>query len=112
MDAVTACPLCGQPVSRMERQAGLYACLTVCIPLIPFPQHLIEKHPDYLTEAKNEARPVFYTFVFSLAAAAALLLTDFLTAAALPGSASVVAVLVGFRKRKNLLRRFSRRVFP
>jgi hypothetical protein len=62
--AVQRCPLCGEPVSWGERQAGLYACLTVCVPLIPYPQHLIQKHRDYLAAAKKAARPVFYTAFF------------------------------------------------
>ncbi|MEM4189224.1 MAG: hypothetical protein QW544_01740 [Candidatus Caldarchaeum sp.] len=111
MEARTVCPLCGQPVSWTERQAGLYACLTVCIPVVPFPKHLLEKHPEYLTEAKRMARPVFYPAVASAAAAVFLLLTGGLAAAGLAAAASTAAFLIGFRRRKILLRRFSQPTF-
>ncbi|MEM4303982.1 MAG: hypothetical protein QXQ70_08830 [Candidatus Caldarchaeum sp.] len=106
MDNRTECPLCGQPVSWAERQAGLYACLTVCVPLVPFPKHLVEKHSDYLAEAKKVARPVFYTAVVSAAVAAGLFLTGFLAAAGFAAASATAAFLLGFRRRKNLLRRF------
>ncbi|MEM2238460.1 MAG: hypothetical protein QXR26_07755 [Candidatus Caldarchaeum sp.] len=107
----TACPLCGEPVSWAERQAGLYACLTVCVPLVPFPKHLVEKHSDYLAEAKKAARPVFYTAVVSAAAAAGLFLTGVLAAAWFAAASATAAFLLGFRRRKNLLRRFCQAFF-
>ena len=54
------CPLCGVPVSLKEKKAAEYACLYVCIRVIPYPEHLLLKHPEYVKEAKNVARPIFY----------------------------------------------------
>jgi len=55
------CPLCGEPVSWLERATAEYACLYACVRLVPFPRHLLEKHPDYLAEAKVVAKPIFFT---------------------------------------------------
>jgi hypothetical protein len=93
--AVQRCPLCGEPVSWGERQAGLYACLTVCVPLIPYPQHLIQKHRDYLAAAKKAARPVFYTAFFSAVFAGVLAVYGFHSAAAFPAAVSVTAFVTG-----------------
>jgi hypothetical protein len=104
--AVQRCPLCGEPVSWGERQAGLYACLTVCVPLIPYPQHLIQKHRDYLAAAKKAARPVFYTAFFSAVFAGVLAVYGFHGAAAFPGAVSVTAFITGWLKRRELISRF------
>ncbi|MEM2095578.1 MAG: hypothetical protein QXX19_03475 [Candidatus Caldarchaeum sp.] len=100
------CPLCGTPVSWSERQAGLYACLTVCVPLVPFPRHLVEKHPSYLQEAKRLARPVMYTALSLAAAAALLFLSGFYAASALAGAVCVVFFMVGWNRRRRLIHRF------
>ncbi len=55
------CPLCGEQVTWKERTAAEYACLTVCIRAVRFPQHLVEKHQDYLKEASEVAKPIFFT---------------------------------------------------
>jgi hypothetical protein len=104
--AVQRCPLCGEPVSWGERQAGLYACLTVCVPLIPYPQHLIQKHRDYLAAAKKAARPVFYTAFFSAVFAGVLAVYGFHAAAAFPAAVSVTAFVTGWLRRRELISRF------
>lgn len=94
------------PVSWAERQAGLYACLTVCVPVVPFPRHLVEKHPDYLREAKRLARPVFYTAAVSAVAAALLFITGLYALAVLAGLVCVVFFTAGWVRRTRLIRRF------
>jgi hypothetical protein len=104
--SVRRCPLCGEPVSWGERQAGLYACLTVCVPLIPYPQHLIQKHRDYLAAAKKAARPVFYSAFFSAVFAGVLAVYGFHAAAAFPAAVSVTAFVTGWIRRRELISRF------
>ncbi|MEM0336293.1 MAG: hypothetical protein QW318_04465 [Candidatus Caldarchaeum sp.] len=99
------CPLCGEDVGWAEEKAGLYACLTVCVPAVRHPNHLLQKHPQYLHEAKKLARPVFYSSA-ALTAAAALLLTAGLWQASLAAAAlSAVFFMIGWRRRKALLHR-------
>jgi len=105
---VQRCPLCGETVSWGERQAGLYACLTVCVPLIPYPQHLIAKHPDYLAAAKKAARPIFYTAFLSAAFAGALVLFGLRGLAVFPAAVAVTAFIVGWMRRRDLLSRFQK----
>jgi len=108
----TVCPLCGEEVSWGERQAGLYACLTVCVPVIPYPKHLLEKHPFYLAEAKKAGRPVFYT------AASFAVLTALTTASGFylltPVFLSAAAILfgLGWFRRRRLIRLFQTSPYP
>ncbi len=100
--------MCGEPVSWGERQAGLYACLTVCVPLIPYPQHLVTKHPDYLAAAKKAARPIFYTALLTAALAGALAFFGLRTASVFPAAVAVTAFIVGWLRRRELINRFQR----
>ncbi|MDW8063310.1 MAG: hypothetical protein RMI43_03995 [Candidatus Caldarchaeum sp.] len=99
------CPLCGEPVTWAERQAGLYACLTVCVPAVPFPRHLVEKHPEYLREAKKLARPVFYSAAVSAVVAVVAGLLALSVPAVLAAGAAAVFFMVGWRRRVGLIRR-------
>jgi hypothetical protein len=96
-------------VSRLagvRGRRGLYACLTVCVPLIPYPQHLIQKHRDYLAAAKKAARPVFYAAFFSAVFAGVLAVYGFHAAAAFPAAVSVTAFITGWLRRRELISRF------
>ncbi|MCS7133640.1 MAG: hypothetical protein NZ921_02435 [Candidatus Caldarchaeum sp.] len=105
MAGKTVCPLCGEAVSWSERQAGLYACLTVCVPAVRHPNHLVEKHPDYLSEAKRLARPVFYSAAFSTAIAMLSWLLGLMSFGVLAAFAAVGFFMVGWSRRVGLIRR-------
>ncbi|MDJ0270356.1 MAG: hypothetical protein NXY59_07420 [Aigarchaeota archaeon] len=103
------CPLCGEQVTRRERTAAKYACLTVCIRAIRFPQHLIEKHQDYLNEASEVAKPVFFTALGIFIA----LLIQIITYAPLLSSLITVIALAsvlgyGWYVRVKLLKKYRR----
>lgn len=104
--SVHRCPLCGEPVSWAEKQAGEYACLTVCVPLIPFPRHLVEKHPQYLGEAKKLARPVFYSSAASAAALAVFMFFGLYELAVLVAVAALGFFMIGWSRRVRLIRRY------
>ncbi|MEM0349077.1 MAG: hypothetical protein QXE96_03040 [Candidatus Caldarchaeum sp.] len=99
------CPICGEEVSWAEETAGLYACLTVCVPAVRHPIHLRQKHPQYLQEAKKLARPVFYPSAALAAATLFTLLTGFWQASIFTAVLSAVFFMIGWRRRRALLHR-------
>ncbi|GBC69490.1 hypothetical protein HRbin01_01189 [archaeon HR01] len=107
METIHKCPLCGEAVTWVERQTGLYACLYTCIKITPLPKHLATRHREYLEEAKKIAPPIFYSALF-FAALSILYLVLWPSNLIVPG-ASLAGVgfflILGWIMRVRLIRR-------
>ena len=102
------CPLCGEKVSWSEEKAAEYACLYVCVRVIPYPAHLLNKHRDYLSRAKKIARPIFFTAIlltFSTFFSYLILGVHYLTLVIL--FLTILMWVYGWVVRRRLIREYS-----
>ena len=105
------CPLCGEEVSWRDKKVAEYACLYVCVRLIPYPEHLLAKHREYLEAAGKVAKPVFYSAsVFTFMFITSILAVKLPIVVTLVFGISAASLwILGAFLRRSLLARFKTR---